>query len=414
MTGLPRRTSSLRTPGGRWRRLSGFTLRYIAALSTIGALSVIGALVVAQLVADQGSSAGQINVAGRQRMLTERIALEASLLPAASGPRRTQLRRRLAADATAMLAAQHDLLTGNSARGLPGHPSPAVRRLYDNGAAVAVIRYGRAVERTLAIGAPGPTADNPTLRFIQTQALGPLLIQVNAIVAAYQREAQSQVRSIEHTDLIVLGLILFMLALEAGFVFAPLDRSLRRERARSRYEADHDPLTGMLNRRGLDRCVAHLEAQRLAYAVLIADLDRFKAVNDTYGHDAGDAVLAHTAETMQSILRPSDLIARYGGEEFVIVLPLTNEGAAGVQDGTAAGRGAAERIRAAVDQTRPDSGVPACTLSVGVTEPVRSDLDAAIERADRALYRAKANGRNRVEVEVEEPGVPGASGPAIR
>jgi diguanylate cyclase (GGDEF)-like protein len=391
--GDPRAT---RGRASRWRRFSAFTVRYVAALTIIGALSVVGALVVAQLVAAQGTSAEQINVAGRQRMLTERIALEASLLPTASAAQRARLRQRLAKDATTLLTAQHDLLNGDKARGLPGHPSRAVRKLYDSGTAAAVTRYGGAVRRVLALPGPGPTVSDPTLKFIQAQALGPLLIDVEAVVAAYQHEAQSQVKSIEHTDLIVLALILCMLALEAGFVFAPLDRSLMRERTRSRYEAEHDPLTGVLNRRGLERCVAHLEAQRLSYAVLIGDLDRFKSINDTYGHDAGDAVLAHTAETMRSILRPSDLIARYGGEEFVIVLPLTNDGAVSA---LASGRGAAERIRIAVQETRPDRNMPACTLSFGVTEPVRGDLEGALECADRALYRAKANGRNRVEVE---------------
>jgi diguanylate cyclase (GGDEF)-like protein len=394
--GDPRATSGR---ARRWRRFSAFTVRYVAALTIIGALSVVGALVVAQLVAAQGTSAGQINVAGRQRMLTERIALEASLLPTASGAQRVGLRRRLSTDATAMLTAQHDLLSGDKALGLPGHPSRAIRKLYDSGTAAAVTRYGGAVRRVLATAAPDLTANDPTLKFIQAQALGPLLIEVNAIVAAYQLEAQSQVKSIEHTDLIVLALILCMLGLEATFVFAPLDRSLMAERARSRHEAEHDPLTGVLNRRGLERCVAHLDAQRLSYAVLIGDLDRFKSINDTYGHDAGDAVLAHTAQTMRAILRPSDLIARYGGEEFVIVLPLTGEGALGGVGQMADGRGVAERIRLAVEQTRPDRDMPACTLSFGVAEPVRDDLDGAIESADRALYRAKANGRNRVEVE---------------
>jgi diguanylate cyclase (GGDEF)-like protein len=117
------------------------------------------------------------------------------------------------------------------------------------------------------------------------------------------------------------------------------------------------------------------------------DLDRFKHVNDTYGHNRGDAVLAQLAQVLQSVIRGSDHPARWGGEEFVIVLPNSTALEAAVL---------AERIRKAVE--KEDFQVGALTVSLGVAqlEEIDSPLSLA-RRADEALYRAKEAGRNRVE-----------------
>jgi len=148
-------------------------------------------------------------------------------------------------------------------------------------------------------------------------------------------------------------------------------------------EAETDPLTGVLNRRGFERRVP----DRAAGGILLLDLDHFKVVNDTYGHDAGDRVLVDVAETVQSVLRRSDVLARFGGEEFVVFLP-----AATATEAMAA----AERIRAAI-AAQVMAGGQTVTASIGVAQArVSRPLADLLADADSATYAAKRGGRNRV------------------
>lgn len=159
--------------------------------------------------------------------------------------------------------------------------------------------------------------------------------------------------------------------------------------------AERDSLTGLHNRRFL-----HLYAESLAdsagrdgfkLAVLLLDLDRFKAVNDSHGHDMGDDVLRAVAATLVANVRASDVVVRYGGEEFLVILPdMPSSRAAEV----------AEKLRGAVASLRISRGsvVLRPTVSVGVAHlPTDgADLDGVVRHADAALYSAKAGGRNRV------------------
>jgi diguanylate cyclase (GGDEF)-like protein len=158
------------------------------------------------------------------------------------------------------------------------------------------------------------------------------------------------------------------------------------------HEALTDPLTLLPNRRALDADAA--QALALAdrsggpFAVVMADIDFFKAINDTFGHDTGDTVLATFAQRLGSALRMQDRAYRFGGEEFCVLLPATN--AAGACQ-------VAERLRLATAQSASDQ-MHAVTASFGVAVwKLGDDVRSLIERADAALYRAKAAGRNRVE-----------------
>lgn len=156
-----------------------------------------------------------------------------------------------------------------------------------------------------------------------------------------------------------------------------------------------DPMTGLNNRRFLEEyvetLVGNVQRKKTNLAILMLDLDYFKMVNDTYGHDAGDAVLKALSKVLKQSVRASDMVIRYGGEEFLIILQETNRDNADL---------VAEKIRAAVEKLKtPVAGmVIEKTISIGLSDfPTDSDTFwQAVKYADVALYRAKETGRNRV------------------
>ena len=132
--------------------------------------------------------------------------------------------------------------------------------------------------------------------------------------------------------------------------------------------------------------------------MLVGDIDDFKAVNDTYGHQIGDEVLQVVSGSLRSSIRVFDVCARYGGDEFVIVMPGIDRSSAFT---------CAERIRQRIsDGPHPEGTLPHPTMSVGVAviEPGDTPADL-LRRADRCLYQAKADGKNRVSVHAETPKV---------
>ena len=162
----------------------------------------------------------------------------------------------------------------------------------------------------------------------------------------------------------------------------------------------HDDLTGVLARRALlkqgDRLLVRYQRESTGLAVMMVDVDHFKQVNDQHGHGAGDRLLVSIAQTMARALRPHDALGRMGGEEFAAVLP-------GVSPTEA--QAIAERVRSAVEQQALDpveGGPQRATVSIGLVHSATmgsdADMDTLLLAADAALYRAKAEGRNRVMV----------------
>lgn len=235
----------------------------------------------------------------------------------------------------------------------------------------------------------------------------------------------SQLRSLERTRFLPILIIteqgadeMVVRALDLGvndYIIRPVDpnelvaRSLtqiRRKRYNDRLRASvkqtielavTDPLTGLYNRRYLDNHLNVLFNRSMArgrpLSVLITDIDRFKHVNDTYGHDGGDEVLREFSNRVRSTIRGADLACRYGGEEFVVVMPDTSpEIAAAV----------AERLRAAIESApfmlKHSGEALNVTASFGIASRIASVLTPGqlMKQADLALYEAKNTGRNRV------------------
>jgi len=183
-----------------------------------------------------------------------------------------------------------------------------------------------------------------------------------------------------------------------SIAFILLAMAKERTELRHRTAAATDPLTGIANRRGFVEQSAESQDLRPAAVVLI-DVDRFKSVNDQYGHAIGDRVLETFAEAAKSVVRRSHLIGRWGGDEFAAIFyGLDRERAVSL----------AERIQREFQMaaTAIDGHDVRATVSIGMAfcAPDRFDLDAMLSQADRALYRAKEAGRNRIEIAAETPG----------
>lgn len=177
--------------------------------------------------------------------------------------------------------------------------------------------------------------------------------------------------------------VLTVLMLSIGAVLMATDRLT----TELNHLATHDALTHTLNRRALlerfEEELARSQRTGRGPAIMMLDLDHFKTVNDTLGHQHGDAVLVHFVERTQAVLRRADRLGRYGGEEFLVLLPETDLDAA---------RGVAQRIHTAAASGHALD----CQLSIGVTtwHGPGDTIDAMLARADKALYQAKAQGRN--------------------
>jgi two-component system, cell cycle response regulator len=168
-----------------------------------------------------------------------------------------------------------------------------------------------------------------------------------------------------------------------------------------RFHAEHDSLTGILNRRAirdvLRRELARCRRENNTLGVIVADVDHFKKINDHYGHGAGDAALVAVVQRISATLRSYDVIGRYGGEEFLIVAPgcdlqLTQK--------------LAERIRTAVSDEPIDLGNESATITISLGATLgtaESDPEFLVAMADAAMYQAKRNGRNRAETSLELP-----------
>ncbi len=197
------------------------------------------------------------------------------------------------------------------------------------------------------------------------------------------------------------GLMYYYLAGTALFNFGFMVLLTQRLIVKLQDSSRRDALTGLFNRRALDeelqRTWERYRRGREPFAVLLADIDHFKEINDTHGHAAGDRVLTSLAHLLQGHARSTEMVGRMGGEEFLIVLPRAHRHEA---------ERSAERLRHLVEAhfVRTDPHALRITVSIGVACVAEGDasVEAVIARADSALYRAKAAGRNRVDSGIGE------------
>ena len=375
------------------------------------ALSMIGAATVAihhrgSLSAARHDRLGEIiNVAGRQRMLSQRIAYLRRVIGARDGAGAGAAQAEYAAALDAFVAG-HDRLTRGDLAWRVDHPHrDALRALYYEDGLDRDVRAYAARAALFAEAVAGTSAGAADVLPAKPDAL---LDRLDRAVFLHERAAQDIVDEGRAFAVRATAIVLALLLLEAGLVAWPTARRLARVEDELTTLAATDPLTGVRNRRSVLEAARGLLGlavrSRRPLAVVVLDIDNFKRVNDRHGHAVGDEAIRHVVDLARDAIRESDLIGRIGGEEFVIVCPETSPGGAAR---------VAEKVRRAIAA----SPVPAAngrlplTVSLGVhaTLPRRGEtVEDMMAAADTALYEAKRTGRNRVVSTAPPAAAPGA------
>jgi len=244
------------------------------------------------------------------------------------------------------------------------------------------------------------------LRFPLLMAVPLLLAGLNAAGRALRTALKPEALATEiasnstlnvGTAMAVVALIAMLHATLMALVVARLIQQLR-------WRARHDGLTGLLNRRAMQEAIdQELSRSRRAgdtFALVMLDIDHFKAINDRHGHPAGDQALQHTAALLQTSVRAVDRVGRFGGEEFIVLLP-------GVGLAQAADIAEVLRARLAAEPIQSEGEPLALSASFGVAEwqGPKEEPSRLLLRADQALYRAKRGGRNQVQTTDDDTGI---------
>ena len=379
------------------------TRTYAAALCVIALLALASDLTLERVLSAQDGSAAAINDSGRQRMLSQRIALDAALYVLGGDTAAREALRQ----AAGRLEAAHARLSRDAAL------SPATRALYFSPPAAVdrTIREYLYLAQTIADPSRRPAEPVVRAAFAQLSdlALGPIVASLDAIVDQHQRESDTRVGTLHGFQLGLLAILLATLAAQALLVFRPMARRLREHAAELDSLACLDPLTGVWNLRSFrERGAAEVARTRRHggfFSVLMLDGDLVGRINGMHGHAAGDEALRSLVRTVGGLLRPSDVLGRVGSEEFAVLLPETP-----LDGAVELGR----RICRTVSETtaQHDGASFALAVSIGATTlgAGETSLDAALKRADLALYRARQGGRNQVAM-LSAPPAPATPAP---
>lgn len=403
---------------------SHFTKRYVVAIGIIAVLSSITFFTLHFAFKLSDSTALIVNIAGKQRMLSQRIA-SLSLhyqihLYNAQKPDIQKIRFDLEEMIVQMESANENLSSGHLNSGVILELSPAIREIYFGDMALKnrVDEYLRLANQVLH-------EDKPEKLYVLTHHLAlqaeSLLPDLNEAVLQYQKEGEEHLALVKSIETAAFLLTLLTLMLEVIFIFQPMahklqelfrelkwnqehleneieKRTLSLEQSNYRLQqlASHDPLTGLKNRlnleHDLENLIDHYQQHRVAFAVALVDIDWFKKINDTYGHEIGDSVLKDLSQLILSHVRSEDSAYRVGGEEFVIIFNRIEEYVVVEK---------IEILRQLVENHLFQYGdlTIKVTISGGVYHPKWAKADTVqliLKYADDALYEAKRSGRNKI------------------
>jgi diguanylate cyclase (GGDEF)-like protein len=380
------------------------TLRYMSALTLAAALALSSYVLFRSIMATIDRAAAITAVSGSQRLLTQRVLAQCLLLSAADDDEsRRDIKRRLNQAVTALAANHAHLLADLDAPGSLAASSPELRDIYfkqpydlDRGMRLFIENTRVFIDSD----AVRPALSDPA--FVNLLAFGEneLLRDLNAVVQQYQQLALSRLAVLRRLESAAAIAMFAILGASGLFIFRPMVRRIcaDRESLQGANEAlaelaVTDQLTGAYNRLKFNEVLTDQVSRAARYheplSVVMFDIDHFKAVNDTYGHGAGDDMLREISHRVGGAIRGVDWLFRYGGEEFVVAAPHTNLGNAALL---------AEKLRQLVAGAPFPQGITG-SISLGVAQLCPGEtVEELMARVDAALYAAKNAGRNRVAV----------------
>ena len=388
-------------------------LKFILTFAAIIISVAIAFIIIAILINGERWHSGIINISGRQRMLSQKIAL-LSLELANSDDRdqQEQIRDDLKNSIVSMRSSHDDLVHGNGTRNLSGARLETINNIYFDEPHFLDRNTNDYLEEADDLADEGGviTPDNEHLQRILATA-PKLLVSLDAVVEIHQIMSEEDLTDLQLTG---LGLFIFIvgISLVAGFYMVRPTLSkvkddtaqLKKMNKKLKQLSTIDELTNLENRRSFNDYIIkewdRAKRSKNPLSVLMVDIDYFKNFNDSFGHQAGDECLASIASLMKSTFRrPSDFVARYGGEEFIAVLPDT---------GLDGAKKVSENLRKRVEDLyfkHPSSKVSnVVTISVGVSTSTTktSSFENLIATSDKAMYHAKELGRNQVHATYDE------------
>jgi diguanylate cyclase (GGDEF)-like protein len=402
--------------------IKALKIAFITAVSFLVALTVASHFILKTQITNNESTARIINTSGFLRTASQRIALLGRNLSSNSNPtERENIRQEILYEARRMEIATNGLLMGDVAMGLPSSHSAVVDDIFYSEPILLNRKLTEFVEQARALATTremelGP--DNPHLKYIRKHASGnKFLADLDMLVQQYQVESEDSLRRLRAIALLIAACQIAIVLFLAVFIFAPLARqvqnqiddlssrngTLEKSVVEKTQLALLDPLTELLNRRGLqqalNREIMSQAGDGQDHVVLIVDLDDFKFINDHFSHAVGDEVLIEVGQILKKTLPAKNAVCRIGGDEFIILLPKTSINEALVQ---------AEIVRVDIENAkiatlersgvRISASIGLITLSNSITS-----VDELLRMTHSALYKSKTGGKNRVSYEIATP-----------
>jgi diguanylate cyclase (GGDEF)-like protein len=372
--------------------------RYVLALSLIAILIIISQIVI-QLTIVQSDDYGRvINIAGRQRMLSQKITkLALQIIDCGDPAVRTGLAEDLA-ESAALWKKSHDaLLKGSPELDMRGNNSPAVLAVYRRIEGDFTAMHGSALALAAAArSAPQVTeAEMRALARPITSHEAVFLKGMNEITFQYDTETKERLVFIRTLEYVLLAVTFLTLSLEAMFIFLPAERQITRYFREMKKvvtllneQATHDAMTGLFNKRAgllfLEHEMGRSRRGGNPLSLCFLDLDGLKAINDRLGHEAGDRLIRDFAGLVQDQTRSGDLAFRFGGDEFVLVLDCDETEAGNIRD----------RIRSqSAAKFAAGQIAHECIFSCGIagwSPELPQETEAFIKLADARMYEEKA------------------------